>query len=176
MRGKEGYEEKRREEGEGTLSRLSFRRNLTTRLRVQGRNGISGQTSRWKIEFFHERTDKWTNRVENVVRIVTRRFFLYTEMIRIARTKKSNYTYQSKFIIIRNDKNRSHTENVASIKENTARFSKGEILWRGGTNEVERKKEEEENKSDGKERLFGRGNDSRARASGQEKTAKERSP
>lgn len=158
------------------MSRLSFRRNLTTRLRVQGRNAISGQTSRWKIEFFHERTDKWTNRVENVVRIVTRRFFLYTEMIRIARTKKSNYTYQSKFIIIRNDKNRSHTENVASIKENTARFSKGEILWRGGTNEVERKKEEEENKSDGKERLFGRGNDSRARASGQEKTAKERSP
>lgn len=115
MRGKEGYEEKRREEGEGTLSRLSFRRNLTTRLRVQGRNGISGQTSRWKIEFFHERTDKWTNRVENVVRIVTRRFFLYTEMITIAQ-KNRTITYQSKFIIIHNDKNRSHTENVVSDK------------------------------------------------------------
>lgn len=80
-----------------------------------GRNAISGQTSRWKIEFFHERTDKWTNRVENVVRIVTRRFFLYTEMITIAQ-KNRTITYQSKFIIIRNDKNRSHTENVVSDK------------------------------------------------------------
>lgn len=107
--------------------------------------------------------------------------------------------YSSFFLIHRDDQNRKnkkiellhinqnsllsvmikidHTRKMwYPIKENTARFSKGEILWRGGTNEVERKKEEEENKSDGKERLFGRGNDSRARASGQEKTAKERSP
>lgn len=56
-------------------------------------------------------------------------------------------------------------------KREDARFSKGEILRLEGRNEREKKKE-----SDGKERLFDRGNDSRARASRQEKTAKERSP